>query len=101
MDPVTAGLLLSAITDGEVGEALTLHRELSNTDGGPSKEAIDFYEKHQGKRCKIKNTAHVGTIVGLNKSTSGFYPGSRYPIHVKVDAGYKFEYDFSQIEIIE
>lgn len=106
IDGFTAGLMLGAIKRGGGDEIADLYKSLnSNKDGGPTPEARAFFEEHKGKNCKIKHTTHEATIHELNEATSGFYPGSRAPIFVKITSaesiGSVFEYDLDQIEIVE
>lgn len=79
--------------------------------GGPSQEAIDWYEKNKGKTVSIKHTDMEGIVTNLNTKTRGFYPGDRYPIYVKINKdgrtgqynamGSTFEYDLEQLILIE
>lgn len=105
MDSTTAGFLLAAAKPSNVEEVSSLYKSLNKESGGPSQEAIDFFEKNKGKQCKVKLTSHVGLVHDLNSSTSGIYPGSRYPIYVEITSdtakGSVFEYDFKDLEIIE
>jgi hypothetical protein len=110
VDSFTASVMLSAVANGqtkeEVGQVYDLYKEMnSKSDGGPSPQARAFFEKNQGKKCKVKFTSHEGIVHRLNESTSGFYPGGRFPIYVKITngeaAGQVFEYDLDQVEVTE
>ena len=106
MDSFTAKVLLEATAKSGDDRVADLYKEINNkVDGGPTKEARDFFEQHQGKPCKIKHTSREGIVYRLNEATRGFYPGSRYPIKVQITngeaAGAIFEYDLEQIEIVE
>ena len=106
IDSVTAGMLLSVAVNGGGDAAANLYKEMKDkNDGGPSDAARAFFEQHKGKKCKIKWTSHEAIIHELNEATAGFYPGSRYPIKVKITNGESastvFEYDFDQVEVVE
>ncbi len=104
MDGFTASILLDAVVKGGGDNVADLYKSLnSNQDGGPSEEARRFFAQNEGKVCKIKYTTHEGIVLLLNEATGGFYPGSRYPIKVKItngeSSGHVFEYDLEQIEV--
>lgn len=116
MDAFTAELLLAAAErcEGDPGQqamVADLYKALNKDSGGPTAEALLFFEKHEGKRCAVRFTCYTGILTGLNTATSGFYPGSRYPFYVKItestdekfsDAiGSSFQYGLDQIEILE
>lgn len=79
--------------------------------GGPSQEAIDWFEVNKDKMVNIKNTDMEGRVKKLNTSTRGFYPGDRYPIYVEITkddrtdeynaVGNTFEYDLEQLVLLE
>lgn len=104
IDSTTAGMLLSSVNSNNVDKVADVYKIVSKEVGGPSKEAIAFFEANKGKTCKVLYTNHIGIIHGLNTSTAGFYPGSRYPIYVKITSasaeGSIFEYELNQLEII-
>ena len=111
MDGFSAGLLLSAAAGGmDTERVVDLAKEMNKDFGGPSAEAVAFFETNKGKKCSIKGTGYTGEIVGLNKSTSGFYPGSSCPIYVKIlsaddekfqcAVGSVFEYALEQVELV-
>lgn len=111
MDSVTANLLLQiASSPDKADKAADLYKSLSKPDGGPSVEAIAFFDANKGKKCAIKGTDYIGEIVELNTSEGGFYPGSRCPIYVKIlqstnnkypeAVGHVFEYNLPQIQVL-
>lgn len=83
----------------------------SSYSGGPSQEAIEFFELHRGKDVQVKGTSYEGIIHGLNSSSNGPYPGSRYPIHILITAssnpswerfvGMIIEYSLDQLVLLE
>ena len=107
MDGFTAGILLGAAKNGaNSDEVAEIYKSLkSNEDDGPSAEAIAFVEANKGKPCKVAYTSHIGVIHGLNTARSGFYPGSRFPVYVKISngeaAGRVLEYDLEQVVLVE
>ena len=106
IDSVSAGLLLGVAMSGGADTAHDLYKQMKDkNDGGPSDAARAFFEANKGKKCKVKWTSHEAIIHALNEATAGFYPGSRYPIKVKItngeSAGTIFEYDHEQIEVVE
>lgn len=106
MDGVTASALLGAVQGGgDVNQVADLFKAFNKFEGGPSQEAREFVAANLGKKCKIKGTSHEGVVHKLNESTSGFYPGHRYPVYVKITNGESigtvFEYDLPQIEVLE
>lgn len=57
----------------------------------------------RGRSCMVRGTTHVGTVVGPNLATSGMYPGSRYPVLVKVqtEKGEEtFPYPLEQVVVL-
>lgn len=108
MDTFTAQTLLQTVANGGDNDQLAdLYKGLqSKSDGGPSQKDIDFFNEHKGKKVKVKYTSYEGILHSLNTSTSGFYPGSRYPFYVQITSEGKakdsiFEYDAEQVEVIE
>lgn len=110
VDAFTAQVMLeaAATNPGKSNEVLSdLYKNLtSKEDGGPSQKDIDFFNKHKGKKVKVKYTTHEGILYKLNTSTGGFYPGSRFPFYVKITnegkaQGCIFEYDAGQVELME
>lgn len=108
MDAFSAQTLLQAVANGGDNDRIAdLYKGLkSNNDGGPSQKDIDFFNVNKGKRVKVKYTSYEGILHSLNMSTSGFYPGSRYPFYVQITSEGKakdciFEYDAEQVEVIE
>lgn len=106
LDSFTAATLVQAASKGNVDEVVDMGKKLqSDVGGGPTSEARDFFAQHQNKKCKVTGTTHEGIIYRLNEATVGFYPGSRYPIKIKItngqSAGTIFEYGLDQIEVIE
>lgn len=78
--------------------------------GGPTPEAVRWFNDHQGKEVNIKYTGYVGVVHALNESAAGIYNGGRYPIYVKLEApsqhqgksmaGKVFEYAIDQLEVL-
>lgn len=111
IDNFTANVIISCIQNqGLTEDSFDRLRKLVDTNqGGPSQEAMDFFETNKGKNCKLKHTNYNGVIDSLNTSTSGFYPGSKYPIYVKITksndkkydhvVGNVFEYNLDQIVV--
>lgn len=111
IDSVSAGLLLQiAASPKNIDKAADLYKSFNKPEGGPSKEAIAFFNANKGKKCSIKYTDYIGEIVKLNTSDGGFYPGNRFPIYVKIlestngkypeAVGQVFEYDLPQIQTL-
>lgn len=106
IDAFTASAMVGAATKGNSDQLADLYKEMnSKADGGPSAEARAFFEKHQGKPCTVTGTSHEGIVHKLNEATAGFYPGSRYPIYVKITNGEAvgdvFEYGLDQVAVKE
>lgn len=114
IDGFTAGLMLDAISKNPEGinEMATLYKQLKGSqDGGPSPEAIRFFEENKGKIIKVKHTSYHGEVYKLNEATGGFYPGSREPIYIRITAvddekwakvvGQVFSYSLDQLELVE
>lgn len=112
LDGFTAGLLLEVAsmptTPDDHNRFHDLVKELTGKKtAGPSKEARAYFERNLNKRVKVLGTEHIGTITELNEAKGGFYPGSRYPIFVKIEEsgnqaaiGDLFEYDLDQLELL-
>lgn len=113
-DTFTAEIAISALvnepTEENSNNIHTLLKELSD-QGGPSQEAIDFFKQNENKQCLIKHTSYKGLIVRLNTANGGFYPGSLFPIKVKIletsdpmferAIGSVFEYDFTDLIVCD
>lgn len=95
-----------------IAEVCSIAKTIRSTHGaGPSKEAIDYFEKHQGKDVQVKGGIYEGVIHRLNTSSNGFYPGNRYPICILITAaanpiweryvGTIIEYDIDQLVLLE
>lgn len=109
-DGFTAGALLSAaMQPGNQDEVYNLYKSLkNNSDGPPAPDVISFIEARIGKQCEVAHASHRGIVHGVNMASCGFYPGSRYPIFVKItDSSMKeaigdiYEYDLEQVKIYE
>lgn len=80
--------------------------ELKKPQGGPCPELLKKESNLIGKPVDIAGTPYTGNIVGINKSKTGFYPGSRYPYLVRIDAGEHeasgmvFEYTENQVKFL-
>lgn len=101
MDAFTSTCLTKGTEVSSIDGVADLDKELRREEGGPSEEAVAFFNEHVGKRCGISDTNLFGVIESLNEATSGFYPGSRYPINVRMADGSLFEYDISNISFPE
>lgn len=108
IDGFTAGLFLGAAMNGASPESIMdLKKSLeSPRAGGPTQEAIDFFEKNKGKKCKVRFTSYTGIIHDLNRSSGGIYNGERFPIYVLITGEGRaknriFEYELDQVEVIE
>lgn len=111
IDSFTTSALLTAIKQtGDQTACADLYRQMtSQNEGGPSEAATEYYKQHTGKLVFIVGTMMLGYISGLNTSTTGFYPGSRYPIYVNIVGDYtgrgenvtgqKFEYSPSDLQV--
>lgn len=107
MDGIFLEALGMAKTEEDVEQIADLYKSVNKVvEGGPSQEAIEWFEKNKDKTVCIKHTDMEGKVVGLNNATRGFYPGSRYPIYVVIEKdertqhnalGCKFEYDLEQL----
>ena len=53
-----------------------------------------------GRKC-IVSWNMPATVVGVNTSVGGFYPGHRYPLVCKLDSGAVFEYSFDGFSLVE
>lgn len=107
-DGFTAGVLLAAAQNPNARDSVyDLYKSLQNAgDAAPAPEIVKFIEDRIGKPCKVKSTSHIGVVHGVNMASRGFYPGSRYPIFVKITEstheraiGDVFEYELDQVEI--
>lgn len=107
MDGITAGLLLAASTNGAGNdEVYNLYKSLQGNNEAPAPEIVEMVKGWIGKPCKVRYTDHVGIVHGANESTSGFYPGGRFPVYVKITesgceeaVGKVFEYSLEQVEL--
>lgn len=108
MDGFTAQVLLQAAmlnpADTRVADLYKAIKAKTPPDTGLSADQIAA-EALNGRRCTIKGTSYVGTVMGANKARGGFYGGERYPILVKVDKTCEgrsatFEYDLDQVLIL-
>lgn len=88
--------------------AVDLYKQLKQEEGGPSEEDIKWFATYMGSVVEINGTNMKGFVKKLNKATSGFYPGSRYPIYVEIieddrvennAKGQTFEYAVDQLKI--
>lgn len=109
-DGFTAGVLLSATQQSSNREDVyKLFKSLQNADAGPPEpDIVKFIEARIGKSCTIKYASHKGVVTGVNIASRGFYPGSRYPVVVKITdssmieaIGEVFEYGLDQVEFEE
>lgn len=111
MDAFTSNVLpnsLVNVSSDQPDSLFDLIKEINKDEGGPSEEAIAFFEANNGKKVKVNG--YIAEIIALNNSTSGFYLGSRYPIMVKIISsedpkfdcavGSVFEYDLSNLTVI-
>lgn len=105
IDSATAGICLAAIKEtGEVEKVVDFLKG-ADDEGGPSPTQRLWFETNKGKSVSVKGTDHIGTVHRLNEATRGLYPGSRYPIYVKMTGGTSigsvFEYDVDWLELIK
>lgn len=107
MDSFTAKILLGMSKTHDINDVSQITNQIkkqNKNNRGPSKEAIEFFNNNQGKKCRILHTEHEGIIHKLNTSTCGFYPGQDVPIYVKITNGkckdQIFEYRLEQIEVV-
>jgi len=92
------------LTEHNIENFRQLHQNLIVPDGA-NKAKIAIREAKKigfviGVKTKILNDDEVGVIVGYNNDTSGFYPGSRYPILVKFERG-TFEYAPGDLKLVQ
>lgn len=70
----------------------------------PCKKDKSFVNANLAMFCHIRHTNYVGQIHGLNTNLSGRYPGSKYPVVVKmlndVMADSLCSYSVAQIELL-
>lgn len=95
MDGFTASCLLDAASKPGANhdEIADLYKTLKKDEGGATKEATEFVEKNLGSSCKVLHTCYTGVIEGLNNSIFGFYPGSRFPVYVKITSSSDPEFE--------
>lgn len=104
MDAFTAGLLLGRVANGDpVDDVVDLYKTITSPGvQGPTPDNVQKAQAWEGKRLSDKWTpGRLGTGRGANTSEGGFYPGSRYPLLVKLDSGETFPYGFEQWELAE
>ena len=53
-----------------------------------------------GRKC-IVSWNMPATVVDVNTSVGGFYPGYKYPLVCKLDSGATFEYSFDGFSLVE
>lgn len=93
IDPFTVSVLLKALESGaNTDNVADLYKMAmkSGPETPDAKEQQSLFDSlalsHPlGTRVKIHGT-RVGTVVGYNRSTGGFYPGWRYPLILRFDA---------------
>lgn len=99
-DATTAQMILS-VAASDVNKGADLYKEImSDKTTGPTDEARAFITANMGKR--VKNIGDMlGTLVGVNETTTGLYNGNRYPALIKLDTGQTFEYCLSTFTVVE
>lgn len=102
LDSTTAGALLNALHNGaDVNDVADLYREFNTQEGGPTPEAIAWYNENKNRMVRIKGTEWTGEVVGLNEADSGIYNGKRFPIFLKqTHSGKTYEYQLDQLTLI-
>lgn len=86
-------------------QALALETARLNAPGqGPTAEQIAQATAMKGKRCLVTHTGYEGVVLGPNLRETGFYPGGRYPVVVRIDEAsdggqYTFEYGLDQVNV--
>lgn len=108
MDEFTAGILLQTLNNNpEKSNAVhDVVKALKSDSQGPDAETITKVEAMRGKRCKIRHTPYVGTVIGPNLSKGGMYNGGRFPVLVHVDMAndgqaHTFEYELESVILDE
>lgn len=108
MDSTTANLLLGCLRAGhDNNEIADLYKQIvsSGTNGGLTDDEIEVLSKYIGENVRIRGTPYKGVIRSVNKASSGFYPGRRYPLYVELtnteNAGYIFEYALDQVSLFK
>ena len=90
----------SGIVDS-LNEVSYLYRDFNQGEGGPSQDAIDFFNANKHKMVRVTGARKIGVVVKLNESTRGLYPGSKYPIYVNFpETGNTFEYELESLEVV-
>lgn len=105
MDGFTAEAMLKAAraSGKSIDELATLASSMEWDEKGPALHILINEEEIIGKKVSIKGTDYTGVIDRINKSTTGFYPGHRFPYYVKIDegcgkaSGQVFEYAEDQV----
>lgn len=105
IDNFTASVLLAQVGKVPNDTLADAYKTFAQEEGGPSQEAFDWFQENKGKTVTVNGTNHVAIVTSLNESTSGFYPGSRYPIYVTLNngpyIGQVFEYELTQLTLVE
>lgn len=105
IDSATAGICLAAIKETGNVEGVVDFLKGGEEEGGPSPAQRLWFETNVGKSVSVKGTDHIGVVHRLNEATRGLYPGSRYPIYVKMTEGSSvgavFEYDVDWLVLLE
>lgn len=104
MDAFTVKTLLSALANGaSQDDVADLYKQFNEHEGGPTEESVKFFNDNEGKLVSIEgNIGLRGTVVALNTSTSGLYPGYMFPIYVDLENGKgRYEYTLSQLKVVE
>ena len=109
IDSFTARLLLKGLkheydavsTDGG---AYKLGKEMAEKASSQEdvQEAIEESQKAGykiGIKVTLRDDNEVGEIISYNQTTSGFYPGDRYPLIVKFPKRGTFEYGINSLDI--
>lgn len=113
MDSFTTSVVFSAASiNGGAGYSDALHSLVKSLEGNKpvSSEVVEFVEANVGRGVRVLGTCYEGIIYSCNKAESGFYPGSRFPVFVKITKSSDplfdtsidtvFEYSLDQIELI-
>lgn len=110
VDSFTASMFLKAVSTGgpaAIDAVADMYKQVTSNDEGPTKEQAAAVNAMMNMRCKINYGSYTGTVIGLNSSTGGFYPGGRYPVIVKIDktqdgaTNQVFEYGLDEVILLE
>lgn len=102
MDRFTVDMVVQAI-ERKDSRALAM---LAAITQNPTANILLPYETEKlvrslvGRKC-IVSWNMPATVVDVNTSVGGFYPGYKYPLVCKLDSGATFEYSFDGFSLVE